>query len=180
MNGHESTGLLPSLVGSDKQVAWATDIRAKVLGTVIKNRERLLSAKNLAGLPEPKQQYLKEVYDEISRTDSAKFYIDNHQYGGGARGMVAGLLDQRARRELDGTDADQLSFGRYFPVYKSINGRTVTLSWHSADENMEVRFLPESEFREGRWGKARTYQNVRDAVAAARRYLAGTMSIEEV
>jgi hypothetical protein len=62
---------LPALVGSEKQVKWAQDIRAKVIGTLGANGIKWDAILAMSG-----DDKVKAELDKIMQT-SAKWWIDN-------------------------------------------------------------------------------------------------------
>jgi len=160
-------GALPELTGTERQVAWANDIREKFLGNIIAQREQAMASARNA--PETQRQLLHEMYDEIGRTDSARFYIDNRDAVSPMQ-MVDRLLAKRAQRELEASYTPIA--GDFHTVSKTGNGRGVTLGSWLTRTILQVRFTDDGEnlYRPST-GERREYPTVRDAVRAARRYL---------
>lgn len=99
---------LPELSGSDKQIAWATDIRSAALQSPKNdvNNQRLIPLDKLpADLPEDKANLLREAWDDVNKayntllreTDS-KFWIDNRDR---ADRYVAIALQKFMQKTLD-------------------------------------------------------------------------------
>lgn len=64
----QTTSNLPALTGTEKQIAWAEQIRSKTLATVA----AFFANAGLAGRPEAQQ-----VYDLLDRQTEARWWIDS-------------------------------------------------------------------------------------------------------
>lgn len=70
---------LPNLMGTEKQIAWATSIRQRILGILDKWIETIKRKENMSNSSEDNTSYL-DFYDAksklISTETSARFWID--------------------------------------------------------------------------------------------------------
>ena len=89
----ELTVDLPSLTGSDKQIAWATDIRRKAIAAVLdKLTESPAAAKRINEDPR-KAEILSDLATEIASHADARYWIDS-------RGNSMDLIRAAAKRTL--------------------------------------------------------------------------------
>ena len=61
------------LEGTEKQIAWATDLRAKMLGMLVEELERNYFNR----VNEQRKAMLTVLVEELSEVKTAKFFIDN-------------------------------------------------------------------------------------------------------
>lgn len=93
----KSWGDLPALTGSDKQIAWASDIRDTILATLTEQMSRLeaLSDEQLeqAGQGGGALDKTRQALDQVKSEDKAHWWIE-HRDRTGRQAMLA------ARKEL--------------------------------------------------------------------------------
>ncbi len=68
---------LPELTGSKKQIAWATDIRAKAAFAINEMRAKIAANTNTSEINLKQIAAVESVLDELCSRSSAKWWIDN-------------------------------------------------------------------------------------------------------
>lgn len=68
---------LPELTGSEKQIAWATDIRAKAAFAINEMRAKIAANTNTSEINLKQIAAVESVLDELRSHSSAKWWIDN-------------------------------------------------------------------------------------------------------
>ena len=90
-----ATSHLPELTGSEKQVAWATTIRAKVLKVLPAATEKVAK-------PEELKQWIMEL---VQKETQAKFWINNFRSVQSGGKLISRLY------ELDGDRTETIDWG---------------------------------------------------------------------